>query len=732
MITVILKVENERVGADGIQMVFPVKLSIDGQENTEEIPVADVVEKTTGLMLDPGSFRGRELGGDDMANPAAGGGPGANAEFARWLHGLVFGKKLAAEWRTLQNSSGLGFRLVLDIDPPELRKLRWEQIGSSPIFPARNPKCAVVRGGYNPNARVPFRDGLGPLRILVIVGSKKDDATVLAEQEVAALEAKLDHRVNEVKLKTLLQPTRDARPPLNKTLTEQYLEFKPHVLHFIGHGLIAAATGQACLVLYDKGNDQDVLWGLDDIISDLGLHAPAFVFLNTCHSVDAADRRDGREATWSISDTFIQAIQARGVLGMHGAVKGDSAGVLAAEFYDKVISGTDLDVALSLARIEVDRHRKADSNRVWDWALPYLRVVVPPDQVLGMAPLVSQLDSDASLVEEFFNSRLFVDRVDERRLFLDSVQYDPQRKTNLLVVKGPAQVGKTELICWCLKWAATRGRLIKYVRLDPEKSVDELGLLRRICEGDLVSLIHKRLPDKAMSVFYQTLNAVLSGADSGNPSEVAALPAKPMWDDEDRNPRMLPAKGRAVDPVGDLFGAFLKALEDVPRAARIEVAASLAGKDDAAAARVLADQRPFLIVIDQVCQSAVARTFQGIMIRTLLRPIAAGLPANVLVVLVVEQSDYEPLGLKKLGLAAIPVDLEPFCPEVFESLAQEYFNKLVALPEYNARKLDPLKWIKRITEIGKQYKDDGQNWNPDLLWWLVRFTYFPSNAVVGP
>ena len=113
MRTAILKVEDQRIGAGGDHNVYPVTLLIDGQELTDEIKVTDVIDKQTGLMLDPGSFLGRDLGGDDKANPAAGGGPGPNAEFASWLHRLVFGNKLAPAWETLRNSAGDGFRLVL-------------------------------------------------------------------------------------------------------------------------------------------------------------------------------------------------------------------------------------------------------------------------------------------------------------------------------------------------------------------------------------------------------------------------------------------------------------------------------------------------------------------------------------------------------------------------------------------------------------------------------------------
>lgn len=722
MKTVILKIESQRQSANGAHAVFPVTLVIDGRESTDEIPVEEVLVKQQDLVHDPGTFRGRELGGDD-AEGAAGGGLGPNAEFAQWLHPLVFGSRLAAGWLTLVNLAADGFRLVLDIEPPELLKLRWEQIGSGPVFPAIDPQCAVVRGRYDPAVRVPLRDG--PLRILVVVGSKQGDTSVLAEEEVAALKAKLDGRVDQVELKVLERPTRDARPPENKKFSDQYREFKPHVFHFIGHGKIDQ-SGEPCLVFYDEQQDRNTDWRLKDIISEFGLHKPTFVLLNACHSIDGAGRLERSAAVWSISDTFTKRIGARGVLGMHGAVKGDSAGYLAAELYDQVIKGIDLDVALTWARIEVDRHRGVDSSRVWDWVLPYLRVTVSPDQVLGMAPIVRRLKTETELVEQFRETCTFVNRVEERRHFLNIVQSDPERMTNLVLVNGRKGVGKSGLICYCLKWAAIRGRLVKYVELDPEARDDDLGLLRLICEGESDSLIDKPLPHEAMSRFYQTLNAVLAGADSGKPSEVDTFPKEAEWYDGRGNTRKLPDKGRAADPVGDLFRAFHKALEGVPAAARRELAAKLEldPVDKAAAERVLADDRPFLIVIDQVSR----RSWDPVRSKggedpSLLRPIAEGLQANVLVVLGVKREDYDDLGLGTFRRAAIAVELKPFSPEEFERLAQEYFDKLVAQPQYSVLDLDPAEWTDQITSTVQRFRNKPKTWNPDLFMLLVKTTY---------
>jgi hypothetical protein len=582
------------------------------------------------------------------------------------------------------------------------------------------------------------------------VGSRQGDSAVLAEEEVNALKKKLDGRVHEVELKVLLRPSRKPGAPAERRLDEQYAAFKPHVFHFIGHGKLVPSQvvgdpAESILLLHDEDTHENVEWRQVDIISDLAQHEPLFVFLNACHTVDASElgtqsaaeaRRERSEAAWSISDTFLESIRARAVLGMHAAVRGDSAGILAAKLYDQVIAGNDLDVALTQARIEVDRLRGKHLSRYFDWALPYLRVKVPPEQVLGMAPLVPRLVFEATQVDEFYLSSFFVNRIEDRRKLLDSLQSDPKRKTNLVMVKGSSKVGKTDLIRCCLKWAACRGRLVKYVQLDEEAEVDDLELLRLMCEGEPSSLIGKPLPAKAMERFYKILNTVLDGGDSSNSSIIGAASPEPKWDDE-YGRRVLPRRGRARDPVSDLYQGFLQALERVPNEARAELANRLEQSHDpndkSVAARVRDDERPFLLVIDQISQKSVnLGTFNKTIVPNLLQPIAGGLGANFVVILGIKDEKANPLELKKLELAAPPVELEAFSAGELVGLAGEYFQKLLALPKYSAQGLDPVRLNTSSNFWVQQFTPGNLKWNPDLLWPLVRMTYFPANPEAQP
>ena len=125
------------------------------------------------------------------------------------------------------------------------------------FFPALNPRCAVVlHSSYDPSERVALRDG--PLRILVVIGSEGE--SVLGRGgDPGPQRERLDDRVEEVELHVLEQPGRAA-------FIEDYSRFKPHVLHFIGHGTIDPDDRQPYLVLYDGTVDRNWYWGLSDVV----------------------------------------------------------------------------------------------------------------------------------------------------------------------------------------------------------------------------------------------------------------------------------------------------------------------------------------------------------------------------------------------------------------------------------------------------------------------------------
>ncbi len=239
--------------------------------------------------------------------------------------------------------------------------------------PALNRDCSVVRGPIDiADLALPCD---GPIRVLVVIGSRAEDPSVRAEQEIAELRKGLAPFHAEIVLRVLDRPAidaliaKDALPNVRAAVKRAYRDFQPHVLHFIGHGELGD-DGVPYLVLFDPslGGDGNLQWTPRDMIADFNTQPPAFIFLNACYTVSTTRNVDAR----SIADVFLNEIGSRAVLGMHSAIRGETAGRLAGSLYKAFLEGRSIDLALTDARGDADILKGNDPTREWDWAIPYL------------------------------------------------------------------------------------------------------------------------------------------------------------------------------------------------------------------------------------------------------------------------------------------------------------------------------------------------------------------------
>ncbi|WZO96076.1 CHAT domain-containing protein [Isosphaeraceae bacterium EP7] len=692
----------------GDPAAYPLEMRYDNGLVKKATLVASEVTNE-GVLKSPGSWRGRELGGEDSPDPGA---THQNKEFARWLYDLIFRGDIAAEWNRMYGDGELErCRFILEIEPDELRGLRLEQMGRTPIFPARLTNCSLVRGKRFSEGTTPFRDGT--IRILVIVGSKERDESVLAEQELEALQKVIAEAIDGPDLRIIQQGSREE-------IAAQYLRFKPQILHFIGHGQLDE-EGQPYLVLYDKTLKINHRWSLVDIDGDLGKHSPAFVFLNACHTVDAAGKvldaagkSDNRRAIGSISDWFLTRFRARAVLGMHAAVRGDAAGQLAGALYRAILDGEPMDVALTTARNKIDQLKGNDPNRGWDWAIPYLRVAVLPDQVLRNAASVQLCVQQADMVAAFKDNFLSIDRVDERGWFLEAIQFEPN-SSKLVMVRGEKLVGKTDMIRCCLMSAARRSRLIKHVELDPKRGESFLSILRLLCEGEDDTLVSKPLPGRAMAKFYQVLNCVLDGNNPRDAQRLAGYPTTAEWM-RDGVLRQLPRNGGDQEQVELLFSAFRESLLEVPHAAREDLAAKLREQgDEEAAGRVDDDTRPFLLVLDPVSLSGInSDTYSKFLVPYLFKPFALGKLPGLVFAMALQGEDYKTL-TERMNLKPNPIDVQQIEAEKLVPLATDYLRRLCSLPENLAKEVDHEGWKVMTEGFAASLKKKSARWSPWML-----------------
>src|SRR5262249_18139992 len=178
---------------------------------------------------------------------------------------------VGAEWRRLRAE---GTDTVLDPIAPELSDLPWELAwtGAEYVF-----GTAPEASRYHTPRPADPPDREWPLRLLILLGAPGDLA-VKGESEIRRIRADLLWRRHTVDIEVAVSPTA-------QNLADTLRAFRPHVIHFIGHGGISRQSGLP--VLYVSGTPA---WEIDGpTISGLVANTnvrPCFVFLNACRSSD--------------------------------------------------------------------------------------------------------------------------------------------------------------------------------------------------------------------------------------------------------------------------------------------------------------------------------------------------------------------------------------------------------------------------------------------------------------
>jgi hypothetical protein len=734
MKTIILRIGDKK---NGPPAVYPVKLlQLEWETGTwKEHQLAS--HDCPASLADGSAQPGVEASGETRhvgANQAAAAVASDEDSYGKALYNFVFQGGVGDKWKELTAEERC---LVLEVAAPELRYHHWERMtGGKLDTPACEPKSSLVRGPLKLNLPPVFRDRA--LKVLVVVGSAEDDPNVHAQEELEELQATftlLRHSLEDdvrdsleeydvrysLEYDILKRPARD-------TLKAKILRFQPDIFHFIGHGDLDNKS-QPFLYLFQPDSGTNLRWTLDDMIKDFGGHHPAFVFLNACYTVVATPR----EGAFSMADLFIDKLQARALLGMHAAIRGQTAGRLAGSLYVALVEGKRLDLALTDARCAADILKKNDPNRQWDWALPYLRLGVLPEQVLPIRlvppPYLDIIDRTPC----FGDNPYFVNRYAEHNEFLDLVQVDPGRASRLLLVKGAGKIGKSQLIRHCLEAVVRRGRLVKYVELDPERSYGLFDVIQLICEGDPDSLIAGPLPAVARGPLYRTLNALINRRDPReqnvldqySPDRVQPHPLDRLrW-------QQLPSTGGVEEQVPIALNAFLEALRAVSSAARKERADKLeeAGLHDLAS-QTRSDNRPFLLVLDQMAKGTnrrtpgiLARVFSDFLGQAFVRPFAHGHIKDMILVLGITQVHVEFFGLDDnlLGTTPPSVEVNPLGAEHFRALAQEYAQRR------SHGQPAPSDWDRQVEVTAHHYQGCKCSWSPHVLPMLFSI-YYPSNG----
>jgi hypothetical protein len=250
------------------------------------------------------------------------------------------------------NADQTGLRLI--VDDPKVARIPWELMADPVAGTPFAIRHRLVRGFSTTTGARPV--GVQPpLRVLLAESSPTG---------VQRLESQLEVRDIREALEPLTANGRIAVDVLSNVSEESLLNAlreganravppKPvHVFHWIGHGGIDPATGNAALLFEDEAGRRDTVEGarLATILSGFDIR---LVFLNACYSAAPTAAAAGTASSFEVTAGLAEALLDSGipgVIGMQATVRDDRARRFARDFYESLADGVTIDAAILDAR----------------------------------------------------------------------------------------------------------------------------------------------------------------------------------------------------------------------------------------------------------------------------------------------------------------------------------------------------------------------------------------------
>lgn len=504
-----------------------------------------------------------------------------------WLADLALPDPLRTRCMALRGGT---LRMMLNVRPPELRALPWELLSLDRHRLGIEETAPVAR--FRPEPNVSGGTVAMPMNILIVVGSSEDDITIRAEREVMRIRKELAQLGRRVDIEVLRRPSRAE-------LIQQLKAFAPRILHFIGHGQRHPGGGAASLVIEiaDANLSRYFLTG-EELMHECRAAPPNLVVLNACHAARTAEG-----VHWSLVDAFAAA-GVPAIVAMQTEVEEAHASTFSTSLYQSLCEGRSVDCAVSAARKAVYALFSDSPLLCRGWSIPSLTLTTHPDKAFRFTPdlpparLLDLTTAPAML-------KGFVNRSGIRRELWRLLDGSPAPR-DLVVIKGPAQTGKTSLGLWVTNVCGLRGQETVCIDLKGDmRYVDSLAVMRLIRDGgDLASSDYVLQRGNTFAAFDRALPFLMRGQQvpEGN------TPPPPFqWTD---------AFDGTEEDMKKLFALFRLGLQESART------------------------RPLLITLDH-CGAIQDAHFNNYIWPELLRPLARREISNVRGLVILGNDEYE-------------------------------------------------------------------------------------------
>jgi len=430
---------------------------------------------------------------------------GARFVVGRQLFALLNQGDVATAWESLMVSEPRPDRVHLEVRSPQLQDLPWELLRDRSGFLFRRPdlpwSLLQARCHETPPAPAP-----GPLRVLLVVCDPRA-RELLSDGEIARIGGGIAERRCRIHIEVLDGPT-------DIELRREIDSLRPHVLHFIGHGMARPGGSRMLAFNWTTTPHEGRKWGLrSEDVGDFSQWKPQLVVLNACRTA-----HDPVENIQGLAEAFLDA-GAWAVVSMQADVESPAAAAFSWRFYEALGRELAVDRAVAAARADPELSRGGRA----DWALPRLTVACPPQALLRMW-FVAESTSFERVCREgkFLQLAEFVGRYHERRTAWWALDPQPAEDaaaaSNLLVVTGQSrtglpETGKSWLTFWSLLTCYLRGHRITYVDLGAG-SKDWFALVKAVRTAVTAAGHPDPLPEAAFAAFDAQLPK-LTGDDKG-------------------------------------------------------------------------------------------------------------------------------------------------------------------------------------------------------------------------
>ena len=319
--------------------------------------------------------------------------------------------------------------------PPALAVLPWEvlrdpeQPDERGVTALRRPVVRLIPGG----AALPMITE--PLRVLLLISSPPG----LAEHR------RVDVESERSAVEEAVRPFREAghmhllvEDIVTRTRVQQALiRFKPHILHYIGHG--GYQDGVGGYLEWEDDQGQPLLQSdarIAGLLRSRGLRA---VILHGCETAVADRRTDLSGVAGALLGAGIPA-----VIAQQAKLTYESSQRASELFYTAITSG------LSLAEASFELRLALSQEDRPDWAAPILQATRA-----GLAPLLDQslvgvpdpvLALPAHMLDLPAPTGVFVGRQAELRQLRAMLEQPPGRGPTLALITGPGGIGKSTLV----------------------------------------------------------------------------------------------------------------------------------------------------------------------------------------------------------------------------------------------------------------------------------------------